>query len=73
MIMARTEIGSTSKDYAGKGIDYKIQEQMTNVRKWQTRIRVVSTKERRLSKVLSEINVTFCYYGGRANNNEFMI
>lgn len=52
----RTEIGSTSKDYAGKDIDYKIQEQMTNVRKWQTRIRVASTKERRLSKVLSEIN-----------------
>jgi transcription initiation factor TFIIB len=46
----RTEIGSTSKDYAGKDIDYKIQEQMTNVRKWQTRIRVASTKERRLSK-----------------------
>ena len=52
----RTEIGSTSKDYAGKGIDYKIQEQMTGVRKWHTRIRVGSTKERRLSKVLSEIN-----------------
>src|SRR3989442_13609528 len=53
----RTEIGSTSKDYAGKGIDYKMQEQMTGVRKWHTRIRVASTKERRLSKVLSEINV----------------
>ena len=51
----RTEIGSTSKDYAGKGIDYKIQEQMIGVRKWHTRIRVASTKERRLSKVLSEI------------------
>jgi transcription initiation factor TFIIB len=55
----RTEIGSTSKDYAGKGIDYKMQEQMTSVRKWQTRIRVASTKERRLSKVLFEIN-TIC-------------
>lgn len=52
----RTEIGSTSKDYAGKGIDYKMQEQMTIVRKWHTRIRVASTKERRLSKVLFKIN-----------------
>jgi len=53
----RTEIDSTSKDYAGKGIDYKIQEQMTNVRKWHTRIRISSKKERRLSKVLYEISV----------------
>lgn len=53
----RTEIGSTSKDYAGKGIDYKIQEQMSSIRKWHTRIRA-STKERRLSKVLFEINTT---------------
>ena len=29
---------------------------MTSVRKWHTRIRVASTKERRLSKVLFEIN-----------------
>jgi transcription initiation factor TFIIB len=55
----RTEIGSISKDYAGKGIDYKMQEQMTSVRKWHTRIRVASSKERRLSKVLFEIN-TIC-------------
>ncbi|MFZ0894610.1 MAG: hypothetical protein WAZ77_08925 [Candidatus Nitrosopolaris sp.] len=33
-----------------------MQEQMTSVRKWHTRIRVASTKERRLSKVLFEIN-----------------
>jgi transcription initiation factor TFIIB len=52
----RTEIGFSSKDYSGKNIDYTIVEQMNTMRKWQSRIRVASPKERRLSNVLYKIN-----------------
>src|SRR5919206_434512 len=54
----RTEIGFGSKDYSGKSIDYEMAEQMNNMRRWHSRIRVASTKERRLSNVLSKINET---------------
>ena len=54
----RTEIGFTSKDYSGKPIDHQMVEQMNNMRRWHSRIRVASTKERRLSNVLSKINET---------------
>ena len=52
----RTEIGFTSKDYSGRSIDHQMAEQMNNMRRWHSRIRVASTKERRLSNVLSKIN-----------------
>src|ERR671929_1453498 len=52
----RTEIGFGSKDYSGKSIDYEMAEQINNMRKWHSRIRVASPKERRLSNVLSKIN-----------------
>ncbi|HZD36900.1 MAG TPA: TFIIB-type zinc ribbon-containing protein [Nitrososphaeraceae archaeon] len=52
----RTEISISSKDYSGKNIDYAIVEQMNTMRKWQSRIRVASPKERRLSNVLYKIN-----------------
>ncbi|MFL6321489.1 MAG: transcription initiation factor IIB family protein [Nitrososphaeraceae archaeon] len=52
----RTEIALGSKDYSGKLIDYEMIEQMNNMRKWHSRIRVASPKERRLSNVLSRIN-----------------
>ena len=52
----RTEIGFSSKDYSGKNIDYAIAEQMNTMRKWQSRIRVASPKERRLSNVLYKIS-----------------
>src|ERR671937_859325 len=52
----RTEIALGSKDYSGKSIDYEMIEQMNNMRKWHSRIRVASPKERRLSNVLSKIN-----------------
>src|ERR687888_1620002 len=52
----RTEIALGSKDYSGKLIDYDMIEQMNNMRKWHSRIRVASPKERRLSNVLSRIN-----------------
>ncbi|HYY66560.1 MAG TPA: TFIIB-type zinc ribbon-containing protein [Nitrososphaeraceae archaeon] len=54
----RTEIGFGSRDYSGKSIDYHIAEHMNNMRKWHSRIRVASPKERRLSNVLSKINET---------------
>lgn len=54
----RTEIGFTSKDYSGRSIDHQMAEQMNNMRRWHSRIRVASTKERRLSNVLSKINET---------------
>ena len=52
----RTEIGLGSRDYNGKSIDHQIAEQMNSMRKWHSRIRVASPKERRLSNVLSKIN-----------------
>jgi transcription initiation factor TFIIB len=52
----RTEISAASKDYSGKSIDYQVVEQMNKARKWHTRIRVNSPKDRRLSNVLSKIN-----------------
>jgi transcription initiation factor TFIIB len=52
----RTEIGVGSKDYSGKSINHQIAEQMNAMRKWHSRIRVASPKERRLSNVLSKIN-----------------
>lgn len=52
----RTEIGFGSRDYNGKSIDHQIAEQMNSMRKWHSRIRVASPKERRLSNVLSKIN-----------------
>src|ERR1041384_334510 len=54
----RTEICFGSKDYSGKSIDYEMAEQINNMRKWHSRIRVASPKERRLSNVLSKINET---------------
>jgi transcription initiation factor TFIIB len=54
----RTEIGFGSKDYSGQSSEYEMAEQMNNMRKWHSRIRVASPKERRLSNVLSKINET---------------
>jgi transcription initiation factor TFIIB len=54
----RTEIALSSKDYSGKSIDNQMAEQMNSMRKWHSRIRIASPKERRLSNVLSKINET---------------
>ncbi len=54
----RTEIAYSFKDFNGKAIDSAVAEQMQNVRRWHSRIRVASPKERRLSNVLSKINET---------------
>ncbi len=52
----RTEIGNSSRDYSGRAIDYQNVELMNRSRKWHSRLRVSSSKERRLSNVLSKIN-----------------
>ncbi|MGI0051874.1 MAG: transcription initiation factor IIB [Nitrososphaeraceae archaeon] len=54
----RTEIGSGLKDYGGKVINSQMAEHLTSLRKWHSRIRVSSSKERRLSNVLSKISET---------------
>jgi transcription initiation factor TFIIB len=52
----RTEIGIGTRDYSGKSINHQIAEQMNSMRRWHSRIRVASPKERRLLNVLSKIN-----------------
>lgn len=54
----RTEIAHSFKDFSGRPLDSSVAEQMHGVRKWHSRIRVSSSKERRLSNVLSKINET---------------
>ncbi len=54
----RTEIAMGSKDFSGKTISSDMALQMYNLRKWQTRIRVASPRERRLANILSKIGTT---------------
>jgi transcription initiation factor TFIIB len=54
----RTEIAIGTKDYSGKTINAEMANQMYNLRKWQTRIRVASPRERRLANILSKIGET---------------
>ena len=54
----RTEIALGTKDFSGKTISNDMANQMYNLRKWQTRIRVASPRERRLANILSKIGET---------------
>ncbi len=54
----RTEIAMGTKDYSGKTINSEMVNQMYNLRKWQTRIRVASPRERRLANILSKVGET---------------
>ncbi|TSA17361.1 MAG: transcription factor IIB [Nitrosopumilales archaeon] len=54
----RTEIALGTKDFSGKTINSEVANQMYNLRKWQTRIRVSSPRERRLANILSKIGET---------------
>jgi len=54
----RTEIAMGTRDFSGKTISTDIANQMYNLRKWQTRIRVASPRERRLANILSKIGET---------------
>ena len=51
-----TEISMGSKDFSGKSINSEIASQMNNIRKWQKRVRISSSRDRRLSNVLGKIS-----------------
>ena len=51
-----TEISMGSKDFSGKSINSEIANQMNNLRKWQKRVRISSSRDRRLSNVLGKIS-----------------
>jgi transcription initiation factor TFIIB len=51
-----TEIDHQGKDYTGKGFNDHAKKNITNLRKWNTIIRISNSKERRLSNVLTKIN-----------------
>ena len=51
-----TEISLGSKDFSGKTINSEIASQMNNIRKWQKRVRISSSRDRRLSNVLAKIS-----------------
>lgn len=53
-----TEISISARDFSGKAITSEVANQMHNLRKWQTRIRVTSPRERRLANVLGKIGET---------------
>lgn len=53
-----TEISISARDFSGKVITSEVANQMHNLRKWQTRIRVTSPRERRLANVLGKIGET---------------
>jgi len=51
-----TEISIGTKDFSGKTINSEIANQMNHLRKWQKRVRVSSSRDRRLSNVLAKIS-----------------
>lgn len=53
-----TDISISTKDFSGKKIDNKIVNQMSNLRKWQQRVRVSSSKERRLANIFTKMSET---------------
>ncbi|NOJ29630.1 MAG: transcription factor IIB [Nitrososphaeraceae archaeon] len=52
----RTEIGSSTKDFGGKTINSKMINEFNNMKRWHSRLRISSSKERRVSNVLCKIN-----------------
>jgi transcription initiation factor TFIIB len=51
-----TEISMQTTDYSGKKINSEMADQMQRIGKWQKRVRISSSRERRLSNVLTEIS-----------------
>jgi transcription initiation factor TFIIB len=51
-----TEISIGTKDFSGKKISVEMANQMHRIGKWQPRVRVTSSRERRLSNVLGRIS-----------------
>ena len=53
-----TEISISAKDFSGKTINHNVANQMNNLRKWQQRVRVSTSKDRRLVGVLAKMGET---------------
>lgn len=51
-----TEIASGTRDFSGKTINHQMANQMSSLRKWHQRVRVSTSKERRLTSVLSKMS-----------------
>jgi len=51
-----TEISVGTKDFSGKKISAEMASQMHRIGKWQPRVRVASSRDRRLSSVLGKIS-----------------
>jgi len=51
-----TEISVGTKDFSGKKINAEMTSQMHRIGKWQTRVRVASSRDRRLLSVLGKIS-----------------
>ncbi len=51
-----TEISTQTTDYSGKKINSEMAGQMQRIGKWQKRVRISSSRERRLSNVLTKIS-----------------
>ena len=51
-----TEISMQSTDYSGKKINSEMMGQMKRIGQWQKRVRISSSRERRLSNVLTKIS-----------------
>ncbi len=51
-----TDIAYANKDFNGKSIKASMFEQVTSIRRWHSRLRITSSRERRLYGVLTKIN-----------------
>jgi transcription initiation factor TFIIB len=51
-----TDIAYANKDFNGKSIKASMFEQVTSIRRWHSRLRITSSRERRLYSVLTKIN-----------------
>ena len=51
-----TEISIETRDFSGKKIDSEIASQMHRLGKWQKRVRVSTSRDRRLSNILTKIS-----------------
>ena len=51
-----TEISTESRDFSGKKINSEVASQMHNLRKWQQRVRVSTSRDRRLTNILTKIS-----------------
>lgn len=53
-----TDISIINKDFSGKSLNSEVASQMNSLRKWQTRVRVSSARDRRRANILTKIGET---------------